>query len=77
MSLDQRTKNVIICLAVVAVIVFIGAMLGTSLRKLSTEEGKFPLSSYRITLEDCFLQTGLRYGLKLGVQNLGNSLLNT
>jgi len=39
--MEQKTKNVIICLIVVGIIVFIGAMLGTSLRKLSTEEGKF------------------------------------
>ena len=34
---SNRTK--IVCVIVVAVIVFIGAMVGTSLRKLSTEEG--------------------------------------
>ena len=39
--MEQKTKYILICLAVVAVIIFIGSMLGTSLRKLTTEEGKF------------------------------------
>lgn len=40
MPLDLSNKTKIVCVVIVAVIVFIGVMVGTSLRKLSTEEGK-------------------------------------
>lgn len=39
MPVDLSTNVKIIGVVVIAVIIFIGAMVGTSLRKLSTEEG--------------------------------------
>ena len=39
MDFLDSNKTKIVCVTVVAVIIFIGAMVGTSLRKLSTEEG--------------------------------------
>ena len=39
--MEQKTRITVICVAVIGIIVFIAAMLGTSLRKLSTEEGKY------------------------------------
>ena len=75
--MEEKIRNIFICFVLVGTIVFIGAMLGTSLRKLSTEEGNYLHEFYRITRRRLFLQSGLRRELKLGVQNLGNSIVNT
>ena len=68
--MEQKTRITVICVAVIGIIVFIAAMLGTSLRKLSTEEGKY---LYTVLQSNAWKMISLRRNLKLGMKNLGNS----
>lgn len=72
--MEQKTRIIVICVAVIGIIVFIAAMLGTSLRKLSTEEGKY---LYTVLQNNAWKMISLRRNLKLGMKNLGNSSVNS
>ena len=62
MPLDLSKKTTIIGVVVVAVIIFIGAMVGTSLRKLSTEEGKRSrMCRQSVTNLQIFVPAEIRY----------------
>lgn len=72
--MEQKTRIIVISVAVIGIIVFIAAMLGTSLRKLSTEEGKY---LYTVLQNNAWKMISLRRNLKLGMKNLGNSSVNS
>jgi len=60
--MEQKTKYILICLAVVAVIIFIGSMLGTSLRKLTTEEVGVAYNIHQKKLSSEVKREGLHAG---------------